>query len=50
MESDDELKEIDSKNPTCYFFDDIIENRNFDFGEILIDKKSFKNALVYDIL
>ena len=48
MESDDELKEIDSKNPTCYFFDDI--NWNFDFDEILIDKKSFKNALVYDIL
>ena len=25
MESYDELKEIDLKNPTCYYFDDIIK-------------------------
>ena len=26
MESKDELKEIDIKNSTCYYFDDIIKN------------------------
>ena len=39
------IKEIDSKNPTCDFFYGIIENWDFDFDEILIDKKSYKNTL-----
>ena len=45
------LKEIDIKNHTCYYFDDIIENKDFDFDfdNILIDEKSYKNNLVYDI-
>ena len=31
MESNDELKEIDIKNRTCYYFDDIIKIEDFDF-------------------
>ena len=42
MESN-KLKETVIKNCTCYYFDD------FDFDNILIDEKSYKNTLVYDI-
>ena len=31
MESNNELKEIDIKNRTCYYFDDIIKIEDFDF-------------------
>ena len=36
MESKDELKEIDIKNHTCYYFDDIISvwDRDVDFRDI----------------
>ena len=30
MESNNELKEIDIKNFTCYYFDDIINNNDLD--------------------
>ena len=33
----------------CYYFDDIIEIEDFDFNNILIDKKSYQNILVYSI-
>ena len=33
MESS-ELKEIDIKNRTCYYFDDIIETEEFSFDNI----------------
>ena len=39
MDSNDELKEIDIKNRTCYYFDDIIKFENFDLDNILIDEK-----------
>ena len=42
MESNDKLKEIDIKNRTCYYFDDIIKMEDFDFNNMLIDKKSLK--------
>ena len=29
MESKDELKEIDIKNHTCYYLDDIMKERDF---------------------
>ena len=29
MESNDKLKEIDIKNRTCYYFDDIIKIKRF---------------------
>ena len=41
MESNDELKEIDIKNRTCYYFDHIIKIEDFDLNNILIDEKSY---------
>ena len=38
------------KNRTCYYFDDIIEIKDFDFNNFLLDEKSFENILIYDIL
>ena len=38
MESNDKLKEIDIKNRTCRYFDDIIKIADFDVDYILIDK------------
>ena len=48
MESNDELKEIDIKNCT-YYFVDIIKIENFDFHNILLNRKSYENILVFDI-
>ena len=56
MKSKDEFKEIDIKNHTCYYFDDIIRfwDRDIDFSNILSDEKLYKenneNILIYDIL
>ena len=49
MESNYELKEINIKNHTCYYFDDQIKFKDFDLDNILIDEKSYKNILVYYI-
>ena len=49
MESNDKLKEIDIKNRTCYYFDDIIKIEVADLDNILIDEKSYENTLVYNI-
>ena len=49
MDSNNELKDIDIKKCSCYYFDDIITIENFNFDNILIDKKSYKNILVYNI-
>ena len=43
------LKEINIKNHTCYYFDDVIKIEDYDFDNILLDEKSYKNILVYDI-
>ena len=48
MESNDKLKEINIKNRT-YYFDGIIKIKDFDFGNILLDEKSYRNILIYDI-
>ena len=45
-----EFKKARIKNLTCYYFDDIIELKDFDFDNILIDKKSHENILIYSIL
>ena len=50
MESNDELKEIDIKNHTCYCFVDVIKIEDFDSGNVLINEKSYENILVYEIL
>ena len=39
------------KNRTCYYFDDKREvDEYIDVGRILLDEKSYKNILVYNIL
>ena len=45
----DELKQINIKNCTCYYFDDILKIEDFDIDNNLIDEKSYKNILVYNI-
>ena len=42
------IKDIDIKNSSYYFFDDI-NIKNFDFSNIKIDEKSYKNILIYYI-
>ena len=49
MKSNDQLKEIDIRNRTCYYFDDIIKIEDFDLNNIFKDEKSHKNILVYNI-
>ena len=49
MESNDKLKEIDIKNFTSYYLDDIIKIEDVDLDDILIDEKSYENYLVYNI-
>ena len=43
------VKEIDIKNQTYYFFDDIANVKNFDSDNIKIDEKSYKIILIYCI-
>ena len=43
------FKGIGIKNRTYYFFDDIINIKNFDPNKIKIDEKSQKNILIYFI-
>ena len=53
MESRDELKEINIKSRTCYYFDNIVTDRDTDFSQILLDEKLYKgkyeNTLIDDI-
>ena len=44
-----ELKEIDIKNRTCYYFDDIITNRDIYSVDILSDEKIYEDIPIYDI-
>ena len=50
MESNDELKDINIWNRTCHHFYDKTKNEDFNLDIILIDEKSYKNDLVYNIL
>ena len=43
------IKEINIKNRTYYFFDDIINIKDFDSNLLKIDKKSDKNMDIYYI-
>ena len=42
-------KDIDVKNRTYYFFDDIINTKNFDPNNIEINEKSYENIFIYYI-
>ena len=33
----------------CYYFDDIIKFEDFDFGNILLDEKSYENISIFVI-
>ena len=50
MKSNDKLKQIDIKNHTCYYFDDITNIEALDVDNILVDEKSNENILIYDVL
>ena len=43
------IKEINIKNRTYYFLDDMINIKNFDPNLLKIDKKSYKNIDIYYI-
>ena len=43
------VKDIDIKNRTYHFFDDIIKVKNFDPNNTKIDEKLYKNILIYYI-
>ena len=43
------VKDIDIKNQTYYFFNDIINIKNFDPNNIKIDEKSYKDIPIYYI-
>ena len=49
MENKDGLKVIDIKNRACYYFDDIIQDIDIKFSDILLDKKLYENISVYDV-
>ena len=43
------VKDIDIKNRTYYFFNDIINIKDFNSNNIKIDEKSYKSILIYYI-
>ena len=44
-----ETKQINIKNRTCYFYNDIIDLKNFNAKLLKIDKKSYKDLDIYYI-
>ena len=43
------IKEINIKNRTYYFFEDMINIKNFDPNLLRIDKKSYESIAIYQI-
>ena len=43
------LKQIDIKNRTYYFYDDMINIKKFDSNLLKIDKKSYKDIGIYNV-
>ena len=43
------IKEVNIKNQTCYFFDDMINIGDFNSNLLKIDKKSHKSIDIYYI-
>ena len=44
-----EVKQINIKNRTYYFYNDIIDLENFESNLLKIDKKSYKDISIYNI-
>ena len=40
IQTGNKFKDIDIKNGTCYFFDDMINKKNLEANQIKIDEKS----------
>ena len=49
MASNDKLKEIDIKNHTYCYFDNIVNVKYFVFDKDLLDKRSYENYLIHDV-
>ena len=49
MESKNQLKEIDMKSCSCYYFDDVMRDRGICFDNILLDEKSYEHILIFEI-
>ena len=47
MKISNNVKGINTKNHTYYFFDDIFSIKDFDPNNIKIDEKPYKNILIY---
>ena len=45
----EEIRQINIKNRTYYFYNDIIDLKYFDARLLKIDKKSYKNISIYNI-
>ena len=43
------VKQVNIKNRTCYFYNDIINFKNFESKLLKIDKKSYINIGIYNI-
>ena len=43
------VKQIDIKNRTYYFYNDMIDIKRFDSDLLKIDKKSYKDVGIYNI-
>ena len=43
------IKQIDIKNRTYYFYNDMIDIKKFDSNLLKIDKKSYKDISIYNI-
>ena len=44
-----EVKQINIKNRTYYFYNDMINLKNFELNLLKIDRKSYKNIGIYNI-
>ena len=49
VKSKSEVKEINIKNRTCYYFEDIVTDRDIYSIDILLDEKIYENISVHDI-
>ena len=43
------VKQIDIKNQTNYFYNDMVDLKKFDSNLLKIDKKSYKDIAIYNI-
>ena len=49
VQIENDVKDINIKNRTYYFFDDLSNKKEFDSDNIKIDEKSYKNIFIYYI-